>query len=361
MNKKMRAWIFLAESVIVVALVVVITFLINEDSNITRGAELVEETVNEESNLSFMFEVDQVSTVSAKENTEEAIEETVGEVEEIDAEETEIVSDIEETETEETEQASDSTQDVIVSSTLPDITGDGEVSIVVFGDSIWDDDRGENNIAEQIQEQTGAIVYNCAIGGTAAAVTDGSTEITTWDNRSVNGMLYVARGQLSSEFVLSGYDAKEVIDQVDFTTVDYVIFSYGLNDYFCGTPLDGSNSMYDLASYGGALRHVSNQMQIAFPQAEYIIISPTYCKVYDGKDEIGTNDEIDKGYGTIVEYVAMGESVAEETGINFIDMYNDSFLNSDTIDLYLKDGVHFNEEGRTLYAAEVIEFIENME
>ena len=32
---------------------------------------------------------------------------------------------------------------------IKDISGDGKVNIVIFGDSIWDDKRGEDGISEQ--------------------------------------------------------------------------------------------------------------------------------------------------------------------------------------------------------------------
>ena len=62
--------------------------------------------------------------------------------------------------------------------------------IVVFGDSIWNDARGEDGVSEQLMALTGSTVYNCAIGGTSAAVVGESTEFSyDWRSQSFNGMV----------------------------------------------------------------------------------------------------------------------------------------------------------------------------
>ena len=47
------------------------------------------------------------------------------------------------------------------------------LNIVVFGDSIWDMDRGDTGIAAQVANYMNADVYNCAVGGSRATLKDG--------------------------------------------------------------------------------------------------------------------------------------------------------------------------------------------
>ena len=65
-----------------------------------------------------------------------------------------------------------------------------KLNIVVFGDSIWDMDRGDTGIAAQLAGYMNANVYNCAIGGTRATLKDGESDMNydTWDSTSLTGM-----------------------------------------------------------------------------------------------------------------------------------------------------------------------------
>lgn len=388
MNRKLRRNIFLGECVVILLLIVAITSFINTGSGIAAGNEQevvsVDDSVKEEvilegtnvitnqSNGTSQSVVDlnktQLTDASVEEDSsDEGSSDEIDSVDE-DSNSDESVNEIDSTENSVNDETTDDVEAVegneasILEVEFIDNSNDGILTIVVFGDSIWDDYRWNNGVSEQLAELTGATVYNCAVGGTSASVTDGSTDIFSWDNRSVNGMLYVARDDIDLGRYLDGYDAKGVMEMVDFTSVDYVIFSYGLNDYFMGAELgiDGTTGIYEFATYAGALRHASSQMAIAYPQAEYIIVGPTLSKVFDGKEDAGYNDTVDNGYGTIADYANAASVAAEETDAYFLDMYNGLGITHENIDVYLRDGVHLTTEGVTLYATRVAEFINEL-
>lgn len=240
---------------------------------------------------------------------------------------------------------------------IKDRTGDGKVSMVVFGDSIWDDKRGEDGIAEQLEALTGAKVYNCAIGGTCAALVNESIYSEDWDTRSLNGMMYIARGTKEAQEQLDKEPALGVFQSIkDYSQVDYFIYSYGLNDYFSKVPLDGEN-LYDMTSYFGAIRHASDMMPQAYPQCRVVLISPTYCKV----DE-GDSNTVDFGEGTLQKYVEMMNIVSDTTleKSYFINAYDDFGITADTADIYLEDGIHLSAEGRSVYAEHVAQYLSNI-
>ena len=133
-------------------------------------------------------------------------------------------------------------------------------NIVVFGDSIWNAARGKDGISEYIQEETGATVYNCAIGGTTAALVDGENSLENWSSNSFNGMIYVARKLVPAEQVLEGDVVCDIIKQVDFSEMDYVIVAYGLNDFFSDVSIY-PKEYYELTNYVGALRNGINKLK----------------------------------------------------------------------------------------------------
>ena len=234
-----------------------------------------------------------------------------------------------------------------VMSTTEAIERTNKTQIVVFGDSIWNAGRGEQGISEQIMEEKDVIIYNCAIGGTTAAVYNESVNWEEWTSNSFNGMMYLVTGIVTPEELIPNDDAAKVFQGIDFNQVDYILISYGLNDYFCDIPVY-PKVYYDLTSYVGALRHGIQKIREAYPQIEFILTSPTYCGWF--KDE----RQFELG-----AYVEAARSVSAEMGTYFIDMYHGLGENPEEKMQYLEDGVHLNVEGRHLYARSVIDFLDS--
>ncbi|MGN0307202.1 MAG: SGNH/GDSL hydrolase family protein [Lachnospiraceae bacterium] len=226
---------------------------------------------------------------------------------------------------------------------------DGEITVAVFGDSIWDDKRGADGVSERLEEMLGVTVYNCSIGGTSAAVVSDPTDVREgWSSKSVNGLMYIARKEESSEF-LEGLPAKEIIDAVNFEEVDYLIISYGLNDYFSGVEIYPED-MYDMTTYVGALRHTVAKMTETYPEMEVLLIAPSYTEFSTELSE-----------GSVEDYVAAAKEVSEEYGTAFLDTYHDLGINGENKNQYLYDGVHLSAEGRALYADFVAAKLTEME
>lgn len=230
-----------------------------------------------------------------------------------------------------------------------------KLNIVVFGDSIWDMDRSETGIAAQVAEYMNANVYNCSIGGTRATLKEGESDVNydTWDSTSLTGMCYVMLGLVDTNF-LEGYPAGGVIRNVDPATVDYYIIAYGLNDYFSGAPIAVSGSdMFDSHGYTGALNNALALLKDVSPNAQFLLISPTYCQFYENGYMVTDSNMRDYGQGTLSDYANACRNVAEMKGTLYIDAYTTMGINIYTAEEYLEDGVHLTEAGRTLYARAV--------
>lgn len=224
-----------------------------------------------------------------------------------------------------------------------------KTQIVVFGDSIWNAGRGEDGISELVMKEKDVIIYNCSIGGTTAAVFGESTDWEDWTSNSFNGMMYLVNDILSEDQLIPNDAAAAVLKQIDFNEVDYIIVSYGLNDYFSDVPIF-PKEYFDLTSYIGALRHGIHKIQKQYPDIKFILTSPTYCGWFEGERQFGLGD-----------YVEAARSVSQEYGTYFLDMYHALGKNPQEKTEYLEDGVHLTVEGRELYARSVIDFLNQIE
>lgn len=222
--------------------------------------------------------------------------------------------------------------------------------IVIFGDSIWDDARGEDGVSEQLVTMTGSTVYNCAIGGTSAALVGENPEnIRNWDDQSFNGMVYVANDVVSAGKVLGNTAAYEVIKEVDFNAVDYILVSYGLNDFFSDVPVYPEYP-YDINSYIGALRNGVLHLREHYPQAQIVLVTPTYTQMFEGERQYHIGD-----------YVEAMRSVSMEMNTGLADMFH--IMGEDTASRseHLDDGVHLSAEGRTIYAKGIAWYLRELE
>lgn len=222
--------------------------------------------------------------------------------------------------------------------------------IVVFGDSIWNAAREEDGISEYIQQATGATVYNCAIGGTTAALVEGENSMENWTSNCFNGMIYVARKLVPAEKVLGDNTVVlDIIKQVDFAEMDYVIVSYGLNDFFCDVSIY-PKEYYEITNYVGALRNGITKLKENYPHLKIIVISPTYTQMFEGEKTFEIGD-----------YVEAARGVAAEMEVEFLDMFHILGNNAESRMEHLDDGVHLSAEGRKVYSDAVIHFLENLE
>ena len=321
---KRHNFIFLGECAIVIAILAMIAVLVRDEKREVHGRESVTAVVE-------VKEGEEQNTPMVAEETEEKISI------EKKAKESLVPSSVEEKTVKEQLNPGDAEKK------------DDKIKIVVFGDSIWADGRGEDGICEQVMEQLdGVEFYNCAIGGTAAALEE-TQGLENWDSRSFNGMMYIATDLIPAEDLIAQDAAYEVMKTVDFNEIDYVIVSYGINDYFSDITIY-PQEYYDLTSYVGALRHGVSKMKKQYPNLEFIITSPTYTGWFAGERQF-----------ELGEYVEAARSVAEEMNVHFLDMYHAFGETADEKTEYLDDGVHLTAEGRWMYSRSVIDCLKELE
>lgn len=230
----------------------------------------------------------------------------------------------------------------------PDLS---DLCIVFFGDSVMVYNEGSYSVPGVVNGLTGAEVYNCGWGGAAAA---GPTS----EKLNFNGLLtrFIqgnAEGLEENDFRqgLTGYWNRESWDKKLCFVVEY-----GLNDYFCGLDVENLEDPYDTETYAGALRTGIRSLQESFPEAEILLLTPTYTAQFSGGEE----KQGEMG-GRLKDYVEAARRVAADMGIFCLDNYTDSGINGETSEKYLTDGTHPNETGSFLLGRKILEYIwENM-
>lgn len=326
--------VFIGECIIIALLLLVLGVLLKDNKKTLAGEEIATETrVREESA--------EVQQSAMEDSVSETITSGVVNVADLVSASSEGV-------------ASDSVSENHVSSISENMIQQGKTlfgkKIVVFGDSIWNAARGKDGISEYIQEGTGATVYNCAIGGTTAAVVGEDDSFENWTSNSFNGMIYAARKLIPAEQILGeGEVVLDIIKQVDFNEMDYVIISYGLNDFFSDVSIY-PKEYYELTNYVGALRNGIDKLKEHYPHLKIIVVSPTYTKMFEGEKTFEIGD-----------YVEAARGVATELDVEFLDMFHVLGNNAETRTEHLGDGVHMSAEGRKVYSDAVIHFLKELE
>ena len=205
--------------------------------------------------------------------------------------------------------------------------------LVFFGDSVLSLYPGSFSIPGYIQGLSGAAVYNYAVGGTSAA---NSFPL------AVDVFFADAAG---NEALKKDMESRELC----------FIINYGFNDYFSGISIENPLDPQDTGTYKGSLRSCVSRLRASFPDAAFIVMSPTHTSLFDSGRTV-TEPEGD----AFPEYIRAAEDVSGEMGLYFIDNYNNFVITSENLDEYLGDGVHPNEKGRLAIAAKIMEFLSGL-
>lgn len=135
---------------------------------------------------------------------------------------------------------------------------------------------------------------------------------------------------------------------VDFEDTKVLIIEHGTNDYNAGRKLDNPEDLYDITTFGGALRSSLKLLQETYPQMQIVILSPLYCQFPEYDNMPGYS--MDFGQGVLDDYVELEQKIAKEFNVPFIDAYHNSGIWENNADEYLLDGLHLTKEGAILFS-----------
>lgn len=247
-------------------------------------------------------------------------------------------------------------EEVVVNLKQEEIKSLSGKNIVVFGDSIWNTYRNSTGIAYQVAKETGATIYNCAINGTRASTDDETVDVmNNWHSKSLSTMIYIMMGIIDPVDQIKGEYAIRVVDKIDWDTVDYVLISYGIQDYLFNARLESEEGdYYGLNTYMGALRHAALRIHERYPDIKIVFLAPTYCDIWVGPEDCTTHDE---GNGTLLDYIEAMDIAALQTESNFLNMYEQMGVSVVNAADYMEDSIFLNENARKKYAELVANFL----
>ena len=262
-------------------------------------------------------------------------------------------------------------------------------TIAFMGDSIIGNFYDSTGVCAQISELTGATVINCAFGGSRMAY-----EYSKWGDATPEATGYVEGatdaqknqvdqyrywnmlcGARLADAVATGtwtmqenavtnmtgkfsYFAERVnmMKNLDWTTVDFIMWEYGTNDFMTNVALTGN----DLFAYDYAYRHAIETILTAYPQIRIITATPMYRWYQsDGTftDDSNTHEVNDyqNAPHKLTDFVETAQDTSKAYQIACIDDYYTLCANRYTRLAFFNstDGTHPNAQGRSRLAEHI--------
>lgn len=221
--------------------------------------------------------------------------------------------------------------------------------IVFFGDSVIGNFTGHHSTPELVATFSGARVFNCGLGGsTASSRPDEVFSLT-------NMVRYYKTGDLSNlpedKPAYTGLQQRLAAEQDPNTSrrkLAFVLY-YGLNDYFCGSPV-ASEDPRDITTYAGALRTAYEELKSLHPEALILILAPNFTSYYENGTMINSPEGSD-----FAAYHRAVSDLNASLGLPTLDIMQD-VITSENWTSYLSDGCHPNEYGHFRLANALLEF-----
>ncbi len=200
--------------------------------------------------------------------------------------------------------------------------------VVFLGDSIFDyAEQRKLCIPSYFECFTGATVYNLSKCGTLAT-SNGACNFC-----EISQKIY--KKEYINEDGKNFQDYKRFLDECDSEDKLLFVINYGFNDYFKGVKIYDEENPDEVMTYRGALHKSINTLRLAYPNSEFVVLSPYLTNV----GEFGTVRFSDYG-GALNDYIEAAQVQAEIEDAKFINM-NDAFnVTKENIDVLLADGVH---------------------
>ncbi len=242
----------------------------------------------------------------------------------------------------------------------PDKTSD----ILILGDSIFAYVQDDTSVGNRLAEKLGLTVQDASFGGTAAAYLDRDARLGhTQDGFSLAALVraltmgdFRVQRNARVNLIATEYyeDRLAELEKVDLSGVKTLLIDHCVNDYQAGIPVRDEDDPYNEYTYEGALRYGIETLRKAYPDLRIVLVSPTAVWYWDLGE---SGSQTDHGGGCLDDYVEAQRRIAEETGVEWVDLYHDLYPDQETNLAMTDDGLHPNETGRDTIAEALAEYL----
>ena len=251
-----------------------------------------------------------------------------------------------------------------------------QYDIVVLGDSVVGNvGEGDISFTACVGDALGKTAFKGGFGGTTMSMASSTMwpSISSmewcmikvaeaicyddWDNLTAT-MAYAESFKGINEQTISYFSSTmDTLSKIDFEQVEILIIEHGSNDYNSGRKLDNENNLYDITTFGGALRKSLKILKEAYPDLRIIVMSPIYCELGAEREKKCYNTKY--GKGTYLDaYVELEKKITQDFQVEWIDAYHDSGIWEENAYQYLPDGLHLNAEGHKKVAEFLVEYLQ---
>ncbi len=251
-----------------------------------------------------------------------------------------------------------------------------QYDIVVLGDSVVGN-VGEDGVSftSYLEEKLNKTVFKGGFGGTTMSLKAdlqwGSISSAEWsmvklaeaisydDWKSQKATMAYAQSYKGINYQALHYfeETMDGLCQIDFGEVEILIIEHGTNDYNNGKILDNPDDLYDVTTFGGALRRSLKLLKKSYPDLRIVLMSPIYCEFGDAGEQKCYNTKIGNGR-YLDEYVALEKEIAQEFEVEWIDAYHGSGIWAENAEQYIPDGLHLNTDGHKKIADFLADYLQ---
>lgn len=258
--------------------------------------------------------------------------------------------------------------------TIENYTDDGELRVVMLGDDSIKDYSDGSGIPALVSQNTNAITYTCSFPSMTMATKNMEFDVAY--GYDAFSFYYTALCISKNDYTflrdvlptlqqvnqIADYESTlSALESIDFSLVDIMVISCGAQDYLKG--YTQVNTIFPEAyisnSYVDSIMQGIDWIRTAYPQLQFIIMSPTFC-YYVEEDGSYANCDVRKtaDNGTLADYMISAKSAAVAMNATYLDNYWGIDISAENATAYLTDSTTYpNAKGRRLIADKLSETI----
>lgn len=218
-------------------------------------------------------------------------------------------------------------------------------------------------IPQLVGELSGMTVYNLGVGGTrggkhqyenyqAFSFYELANAITSTD--------YTKQEQQADSVGKSAPTMVKLLKTIDFSTIDYMVISYGTNDWISSNTVNVETK--DYTSFYYAMTQGINTIREAYPKIKILLCTPIFRSAFGTKEQGYSDSYIHDGNSLkLIDFVECVKDIGRKCHVPVCDNYYNANIDAYNCDTYLSDGTHpfvSNGDGTILLASRIYSQIE---